>query len=297
MQYYSVPLESIYFKATPNIASRRIIQSLLTNEDLIPAESLYRPDDVYFGKAKDIRYVHAYGLTSSTIEKYTAAMQQNHYNRKLILGPLKTAIARDAQNNIQYEVVYSEIIDELANSKGLTPPQNILWPRNIELDQGPWTINNSDMHVSFSKFHTNLSPGRVHNVYPAGLNNMRTQVTSAIGQDSDVNLLPLWMTSQQRDGNTIGFTQAWVLCYTLPNMSETVKSNIEANWPHTLNEIDFSIDRYIVDKSATYNWNNNLTTPSWSALPSAVPTPNPMDSSDITVLFPKTTILPKDIDY
>lgn len=296
-QYYPKPLETIYFTGNSSIPGRKIIQSLLTDETLIPTEYLYRSQDDYFGKAETVKFVHAYGVTSSTVDQYITAMGTNHYVRQITLGPLKTAIARDADNNIVYEVVYSEVIDDLTNAEGNSPPQTITWPRNIELRNGPWKINNTDLRTSYATLSTNLSPGRVREVHPGSLKNMRTQITSALGQDTDVNLLPKWMSSQQRDGNTIGFIQAWVLCYTLPDKSEIIKSNIVNNWAHSLNELQMTLDRYVVDKSASYNWNTNVTIPAWSELPSASPAPDPIESKDIAIPFPRKTILPKDLDY
>ena len=52
-------------------------------------------------------------------------------------------------------------------------------------------------------------------------------------------LLPLWMTSQQANGGTLGYTQAWVICYTKPGFSVTIKNNIQNNWQYTLNQINF----------------------------------------------------------
>ena len=126
---------------------------------------------------------------------------------------------------------------------------------------------------------------------------MRNRVAQELGQEFDSRLLPLWMTSQQNNGSTLGYTQAWVICYTKPGLSNTIKTNIENNWPHTLNEINFKIDRFTVNKSATYNYDNNITPPAWTGLPSATPVPNPLDSKDFYVLFPRQTILPDETQY
>ena len=64
-----------------------------------------------------------------------------------------------------------------------------------------------------------------------------------------------------------------------------------------MNEINFEIDRFSVDKSATYNYDNNTSPASWTSLPSATPTPNPLDSKDFYVLFPRQTILPNEGQY
>jgi hypothetical protein len=59
-----------------------------------------------------------------------------------------------------------------------------------------------------------------------------------------------------------------------------------------LNQINFKIDRFSVDKSETYNYDKRLTPPAWTGLPSATPVPDPLDSKDFYVLFPRQTILP-----
>jgi len=63
-----------------------------------------------------------------------------------------------------------------------------------------------------------------------------------------------------------------------------------------LNEIDFTIDRYIIDKSASFDWNTNLAVGAWHTLPSGTPVPDPMNMHDLCILFPRKTILPKDIE-
>jgi hypothetical protein len=126
---------------------------------------------------------------------------------------------------------------------------------------------------------------------------MRNRVADVLGQVLNSTLLPLWMTSQQINGSTLGYTQAWVICYTKPGYAETVKTNIETNWPYTLNQINFNIDRFTVDKSTTYNWENNLNPPAWASLPSATPVPDPLDSQNFYVLFPRQTILPDESQY
>jgi hypothetical protein len=146
---------------------------------------------------------------------------------------------------------------------------------------------------------------------------MRNRVAQVVGQEYDSRLLPLWMTSQQINGSTLGYTQAWVICYTKPRIivdgdaltyaefeatglkrtdyfsyAELIKDNINTDWPYTLNQINFKIDRFSVDKSETYNYDKRLTPPAWTGLPSATPVPDPLDSKDFYVLFPRQTILP-----
>jgi hypothetical protein len=301
-QEYNQPTDILYIQATPSLNDRNILATLLDNDTLIPTNSLYRPDDINFGKATSVVYEHAYGIYASDIQDYIAAVTKNHYWRNITLGELKTAVARDNNNNIIYEVVYSEIIDNLVNPQGASVPSTIYWPTLIDLNLGPWYTSVTDTFTSYvellnQQYYTSLSPGYAQTLYPNSLYNMRNRVSSVLGQVLNSTLLPLWMTSQQLNGSTLGYTQAWVICYTLPGHAETVKSNIENNWPYTLNQINFNIDRFTVDKSTTYNWQNKLNPPAWSSLPSATPVPDPIDSQNFYVLFPRQTILPDKSQY
>ena len=79
--------------------------------------------------------------------------------------------------------------------------------------------------------------------------------------------------------------------------AEIIKERIQNEWAFTLNEIDFEIDRFSVDKQITYNYDTLLATPSWSEYPSATPTPIPNDSENFYVIFPNKTILPNKTQY
>lgn len=333
------PLDTLYIKCTPSIEDRLIIDSLLTDDTLIPNDYLYRPEDPNFGKSSYVSYVHAYGIFASNLDQYIAAITKNHYWKYLTLGSIETAVAKDENNEVIYEVVYSRIIDNLVRYSPeqdgfakdyLSISKEITWPFPIDLALGPWYTSSTTIFTSYIDnqpsylytqystetetqsnnpillqqgaplFYTSLTPGYVLNLYPNSLPNMRKQVGDVLGQNYDANILPLWMTSQQPDGNTLGFTPAWVICYTKPGFAETIKNNIETEWldpiqnSYKLNNINFRIDRFTVDKSMTYNYENTLVPPAWTNLPSATPQPDPIDSRDFYVLFPHKTILPND---
>ena len=286
-QVYNTPLEDIYIKAYPSLERRTIVNELLTNTSLIPDELLYRPTDPYFGKSTSVSFVHMYGVTASTPETYLSAMDKNHYTTSVVLGDIKTAIAKDEYGNIQYEVVYSEIVDPNDSTKTF-----VFWPKNIPLDNNTYVTASQSLHAS-DDISISSAPITTRSLYPVSLKAMQIQISNMINQNTSDKLLPKWMTGQQTDGNILGYIPAWVICYTLPGQSETIKYNIVNNWGHTLNEIDFTIDRYTIDKSATYNWNAYLNIPAWTELPAAYPPPNPVNSKDIVVMFPRKTILPK----
>ena len=309
-QLFPYPLDNIYIKCTPGIADRDLLATLLDNESLIPSEMIYRPQDNNFGKATSVIYDHAFGINASSFNEYVAAVTINHYWRQLTLGEIKTAVARDEETGeIIYEVVYSSVIDNLVNPQNVSVSKEIFWPRFIPLNQGPWYTSVTDIFTSYIgqndqiDFFTSLTPGFARQLYPNSLDNMREQVEDVLGTVNNTNILPLWMTSQQLDGNTLGFTPAWVICYTKPGFAETIKNNIETNWKNpvgqiqTLNQIDFKIDRFTVSKINTYDFDNNLVPPAWTSLPSGSPVPDPTDSKDFYVLFPRQTILPNQTQY
>lgn len=364
VQEFTQPTDTLYIKAAPSIEDRALLRTLLegeSSEQLMPTEYLYRPSDANFGKATNVTYVHAYGIYASDLDEYIAAVTKNHYWRNIILGELETAVAKDENGNVIYEVVYSKVIDNLLNPQGISISEEIYWPRFIDLQLGPWYTSSTEIYTSYiypvvtednilstenniflttesyellssdivlDTFFTSLTPGYARILYPNSLPNMRARVGQELGQEYNSNLLPLWMTSQQNNGSTLGFTPCWVICYTKPyvvvdgqpvtyaefaatgldrnnyqSYAEIIKNNIQQNWvdflgrPNKLNKVDFQIDRFTVDKSQTYDFNNDLNPPAWTGLPSATPTPDPVDSKDFYVLFPRKTILPNRTQY
>lgn len=302
-QEFATPSDQLYIKASPSLVDRSLIETLLTDNTIIPTNLLYRPEDPNFGKASAVIYAHAYGIDPAYLSDYLIAVTRNHYWRNLTLGEIKTAIAKDENGNIIYEVVYSQIIDNLVNPSGVSISQSIYWPKPIDLNLGPWYSSSTSIYTSWvnllnQQYYTSLTPGYAQTLYPNSLDNMRARVSQVIGSQTNYKLLPLWMTSQQSDGSTLGFTPAWVICYTKPGFSTTIKNNINTLWVNQynevnkLNQINFQIDRFTVDKSLTFNYDKNLLPNTWLDFPGATPPPTPIDSDNFYVLFPRKTILP-----
>ena len=333
VQEFTQPTDTLYIKCVPSVEDRNLIKQLLENPAIIPDSYLYRAEDSNFGKASSIIYQHVYGIYASDFEEYVDAITKNHYWRNITLGELKTARATNNAGEVVYEVVYSEVIDNLINPEGQSVSEEIDWPRPIPLNLGPWYTSATDIYTSYigaslqgqdletevvtenqlltaenglslltelgqPAYYTSLTPGFARLLYPNSLVNMRSRVGANLGQEYDFRLLPKWMTSQQADGSTLGFTPAWVIAYCKPGYAQTALNNIQTMWvdaldnPYTLNEINFRIDRFTVDKSITYNYDNNVSPPAWTTLPSATPSPDPKNTKDFHVLFPRKTILP-----
>lgn len=247
---FNEPYENLYIQCMPPQNDRNQINDLLQNSDIFPQDLLYRPDDPNFGVAKKIVYNHAYGLTASTIQEYYNSLNENHYWKNLVLGEIKTAQARDSSGAVIYEVVYSEIVDNLVNNQGESVS------KVVDL---PFPINYGDNLVDVTQ------------VTPNSLINMRDQVIDTVGQIS--NILPAWMISTQRNGRVLGFVPAWVIAYTKPGFADQIVYNIKNIFGQPLNQIDFEVDRYEIDRLLTKNW--DPVTDNW------VPSPPELTTFDV----------------
>lgn len=241
---YNKPYQNLSIQAMPPANDRVLIASLLDNEDIFVPDYIYRPDDPYFGKATRVTYQHAFGLDPDTLETYVNSLYENHYWKNLVLGEISTAQALDDNGNILYEVVYSKIIDNLVNDAGESVAKIVNLPYTI--------IDPADGSTQITQ------------VYPNSLIDMRNQVIDVVGQIS--TKLPLWMTSKQPNGRVLGFTPAWVICYTKPNRSDQIAYYLSTQFGQQLNKVDFKVDRYILDESLSRNWDTE--TQDWTPEPS-----------------------------
>ena len=227
---YNEPYENLYIKCMPPQNDRDLINQLIQNQDIIPVNLVYRADDPNFGVARNVIYQHAYGLTAATYDAYVSSLVINHYWKNLVLGSIKTARALDDAGNVLYEVVYSQVVDDLVNDQGQSVSKSVTLP---------YPINQFDST-------------EIDTVYPNSLINMRNQVIDTVGQIS--NILPRWMLSKQANGQVLGFTPAWVICYCKPGTSGKIAYNIAEQFGDQLNRVDFEVDRYELDRLLSHNW-------------------------------------------
>jgi len=247
---YQIPYNNLYVQAMPPEDDRALLNSLLQSSDVFPPDLIYRPTDLNFGVARRVIYMHAFGLTPATLADYYNSLYLNHYWKNLVLGNIQVAQARNAAGEVIYEVVYSNVKDNLLNDAGqsVSKQVNLAFP-----------INENDS--------TEISV-----VYPNSLINMRDQVIDTVGQVG--NVLPLWMLSKQANGRVLGFTPAWVIAYAKPGRGEQIAYNIRTRFGDQLNLVDFKVDRYELDSLLTLHW--DTATQEWD------PTPPTDTTFDIT---------------
>ena len=232
LRAYNYPYQNLFCVALPPVNDRILLNELLTNQEIFVPEYVYRPDDPNFGVSTTVTYQHAYGLAPETIDTYVSSLYLNHYWKNLILGSINTAQALDTNGNVIYEVVYSQIVDNLTNNAGDSVAKIVNLPYAI----------------------TDPADGssEITQVYPNSLVDMRNQVVDVVGQIS--TKLPLWMTSKQTNGRVLGFTPAWVICYANPGRSKQIAYYIQEYFAQQLNSVDFKVDRYVLDRTLSKNW-------------------------------------------
>jgi hypothetical protein len=242
---YNKPYQNLLIEALPPANDRILIASLLDDQDIFVPEYIYRPTDPFFGKSTSVIYEHAFGLDPETLETYVESLYLNHYWKNLVLGEISTARAVDPVSGlVVYEVVYSRIIDNLVNTAGVSVSKIVNLPYDI--------VDPADGSTVISS------------AYPNSLKNMRDQVIDVVGQISAK--LPLWMTSAQNNGQVLGFTPAWVICYTKPNRSGQIAYYLQTQFGQQLNRVDFKVDRYVLDRTLSRNW--DTVTQDWTPTPS-----------------------------
>ena len=242
---YNKPYQNLLIEAMPPVNDRVMIAELLDNEEIFVPDYIYRIDDPYFGKSHRVIYQHAFGLAPDALETYVLSLYENHYWKNLVLGEISTARAVDPVSGlVVYEVVYSKIIDNLVNTAGASVNKIVNLPYPI--------IDPADGSTQLTQ------------VYPNSLVNMRDQVIDVVGQIS--TKLPLWMTSTQTNGRVLGFTPAWVMCYTKPGKSQQIAYYVQTQFQGHLNAIDFKVDRYVMDRTLSRNW--DTVTQHWTPTPS-----------------------------
>lgn len=258
LRTFAEPFDNLYIQAMPPEQDRYLLNSLLQNNDIFPPDLLFRADDPNFGVARRVIYEHAYGLKATELDNYVQAMNLNHYWKNLTLGQIKTAQALDDAGNVIYEVVYSEIVDDLVNNNQTSVGKVVDLPYAID-----------------------VAGTTTRQVYPNSLTNMRTQIIDQIGQVS--NILPRWMATKQANGQILGYQRAWVIAYTNSGASGQIAYNITSQIGNKLNLVDFEADRYELDNSQTYNWDR--------ALQKWIPTPPTSESFDIDCHYQVTSFV------
>lgn len=112
---------NIYAQPYMKESLRADYTSIINDAEIFDSDYIYRPNDPNFGLQRKIKMLIYAGIETTAIQNYVAAASKNHKKKKLIMGNIKTAVAKTpGTNDVVYEVVYVEVIDPANPKKGKT---------------------------------------------------------------------------------------------------------------------------------------------------------------------------------
>ena len=174
---------------------------------------IYRYYDYNFGVQRGIQLVVEFGIEKLSLEGYVKALKQNFYKKRFYFGDIKVAVAKKA-NNIVYEVVYLDMIDDQAGANSVVYVDNDLY-------------------------------------YPGSIENMQKSLRALQLPDGatitvDDSYQPLYMqTPQSGDYKIPGYMTVVPICYALPGQGAKIVSRIKLSG-FDFKLLDFEIDRIVI---------------------------------------------------
>jgi len=110
---------NVYMQPFLPTGQRSTYSEFINNYEVFTPEYIYRPFDENFGVQKKLRTLAFAGIETKVINYFVAATAKNHKKKNFYFGDVKTAEARIAgSNDVVYEVVYVEVIDNKDPAKG-----------------------------------------------------------------------------------------------------------------------------------------------------------------------------------
>lgn len=214
-QTTSTEYTNIYCKPLLTLTKRSEFLEFIKNQNIFDPKFIYRPYDANFGIQQEIKVVLDFGVKKLTLEQYVDIISTNFDKRRLFLGGVKSAVAKNSDGSIRYEIVYVEVIDPNINSTKESIPSEI-------------TYND----VTY---------------YPSSIPNIRQKIEKTTSITSIRN--PSFTTTvQQGDAVKLGYISFVPLCFTVPGKSGTVIRKIKESG-FKFNTVDLEIDRIVVQNS------------------------------------------------
>jgi len=233
------PYENIYVRCLADMISRNKFLQIVENSEIFQPDLIYRSNDPFWGRRRDITMLAGYGITASTPADYIAAMINRHYDKKYFFGEYGTSIAKDQNENPIYEVIWVELIEQTrAYVKGIkqSTPSGV-----VDLRKRIIGFNNPN-------YDSNDPTG-----YELKINDevlMRKDISEALGTTNPA-ALPAWMTSIQADGTVSGYVTKVPLAYVNVGEGDKIlfllKKKAAMGSIPDIREIPFIADRYILD--------------------------------------------------
>jgi hypothetical protein len=170
----NVILTNIYLQPFFTQSNRILYRNFISDNSIFDFNNLYRPDDPAFGVQSIPKMLLLPGIQSTTADRYAGAVFRNFYNRNLIFGELKTAVAKDSNGQYLYDVIYVEIKDPsetVINGTQVTVASKVKlsypYDTNITSDYSKIRVDEDDVLSNQTKLDT---------IYPSSIMNMQANL-------------------------------------------------------------------------------------------------------------------------
>jgi hypothetical protein len=242
------PVDGLFYnywvKGLIDLADRAVWQNLVSDSEVIRLDNVYRLGDPNFGINHTLDTLVARGVKSVDPSEILQALNTNHARKTYYFGDIKWVTERNPNTNeIEYEVVYAELVDPYENANGSAKPLQLV--KNSYGGESPLTVDSTLItadNTLVSADFTNVSL-----VFPPSTANMRLRLDQYLDSISQ-GTLPTWMRSlQESTQNRLGYTKAAVLCYVKPGQGRKTVNAIKNKYGLTLNNIHYQVDRYYVE--------------------------------------------------
>lgn len=259
---------NIFVKPFLPSSKRLELTDFFTNPNIFELDKIYRSSDPSFGIQTELKMLIYAGIETKEAPEYAAALGRSS-KKRYRFGRVKKSIAKTpGTNDVVYEAVYIEVLDNMETSKG-SIPKTI----DTRFNNFPITVNQSKRDLWDSDISDNnitesnkdvlsriwqqdkiitadfdgqkVSDINKSNIFGNSTKNIRSNIQQ-LGE-TERNFLPLWMrTPQTFSGVEQGFTKGVILCYCKPGYADRIINNIK-NLGIDFKKIDFTVDRVIID--------------------------------------------------
>jgi hypothetical protein len=272
---------NIYAQPYQKVDKRTYFGNFITDAGVFTPSKIYRLNDPSFGVQNDLKMLIYAGIETRSIADYVPFLNRNIRRKRFKMGEIKKAIAKEqGSNDILYEVVYIEVLDDYEINKKSTDLK-IKLQRNSNsralVNQARNSAAQGDLNSVINQARLNKDePDRFRPVkdpftadntavfasgrdqefaYPSSIINIRKNLRGlTVGSDPraisiENEFLPLWMkTSQDSRTAATGFINAIPLCYCKPGEGQYILENVK-NSGFDFGLIDYEIDRFTIDST------------------------------------------------
>ncbi len=232
---------NLYVRPFLKQEQRSLFKEFITDYNIFPVESVYRPNDPNFGLQDQLKMLIFAGIETKSAAEVASAVGLNHKLKKFKLGDIKKAVAHvPGTTDVVYEVIYLDVIDPL-ESNGKYLPNKIFTEghnRSITVDQnnqyynGPFTLDTQfwnapdPFNVTIDSTGVFVDDPETSIKFPSSVSIWRERIKS-LGL-KERNYLPLWMRSIQPGSVTeLDYIKAIPLCYCKPGKADDILLTIK----------------------------------------------------------------------